>query len=221
VDRALPSALALTRTRDDVPSSPENWSDHVTSRITLISPAMNRSLREARFDDDGPLDPSGAARAESVAGSLRAAGRVLVSPTARCRETAAALGLAAVAEPRLAGLDMGRWRGLTLDEVMAREPDAAMSWLTDPDAAPHGGESVRALCERAGRWLETAAEFEGRTLAVVEQEIVRALAVTILGAPGPAFWRLDVPPLTATDLSGRAGRWNLRLGRDLGTTAAD
>ena len=188
----------------------------MTSRITLISPAMNRSLRETRFDDGSPLDPSGAARAESVAGSLQTAGRVLVSPTARCRETASTLGLTAVGEPELAGLDMGRWRGLTLDEVMAREPDAVMSWLSDPDAAPHGGESVRALCERAARWLEAAAGFEGRTLAVVEQEFVRALAVTVLGAPGPAFWRLDVPPLTATDLSGRSGRWNLRLGRELG-----
>lgn len=189
----------------------------MTSRITLISPAMNRSLRETRFDDDGPLDASGTARAESAAGSLRAADRVLVSPTVRCRDTASALGLAAVPEPELAGLDMGRWRGLTLDEVMTREPEAMTSWLTDPDAVPHGGESVRALCERAARWLQASAEFEGRTLAVVEQEIVRALAVTILDAPGPAFWRLDVPPLTATDLSGRSGRWNLRLGRELET----
>jgi broad specificity phosphatase PhoE len=188
----------------------------VTSRITLISPAMNRSLRETRFDDGAPLDASGTARAQSAAGSLRAADRVLVSPTVRCRETASALGLAAVPEPELAGLDMGRWRGLTLDEVMAREPDAVVSWLTDPDVAPHGGESVRDLCERAVRWLEAAARFEGRTLAVVEQEIVRALAVTVLDTPGPAFWRLDVPPLTATDLSGRSGRWNLRLGRELG-----
>ncbi|WP_019071129.1 histidine phosphatase family protein [Streptomyces hokutonensis] len=188
----------------------------MTSRITLISPALNRSLREARFDDGSALDPSGRARAESAAGSLGAADRVLVSPTARCRETASALGLAAVPARGLAGLDMGRWRGLTLDEVMAREPDAVLSWLSDPDAAPHGGESVRALCERAAGWLEAAATFEGRTLAVVEQELVRALAVTVLGAPGPAFWRLDVPPLTATDLSGQSGRWNLRLGRELG-----
>ncbi|WP_427919156.1 histidine phosphatase family protein [Streptomyces sp. cg40] len=187
----------------------------MTSRITLISPALNRSLREARFDDGSPLDPSGRARAESAAGSLGAADRVLVSPTARCRETASALGLTAVPEPELAGLGMGRWRGLTLDDVMATEPDAVLSWLSDPDAAPHGGESVRALCERAAGWLEAAA-FEGRTLAVVEQELVRALAVTVLGAPGPAFWRLDVPPLTATDLSGQSGRWNLRLGRELG-----
>ncbi|MFJ5302635.1 histidine phosphatase family protein [Streptomyces sp. NPDC088350] len=188
----------------------------MTSRITLISPAMNRSLRETRFDDDGPLDASGTARAESAAGSLRAADRVLVSPTARCRDTASALGLTAVPEPELAGLDMGRWRGLTLDEVMGREPDAVTVWLTDPGAAPHGGESVRALCARAARWLDAAAEFEGRILAVVEQEMVRALAVTVLDAAGPAFWRLDVPPLTATDLSGRSGRWNLRLGRELG-----
>lgn len=189
----------------------------MTSRITLISPAMNRSLRETRFDDGSPLDPSGATRAESVAGSLRSVDRVLVSPTVRCRETASALGLSGVAEAELAGLDMGRWRGLTLDEVMAREPDAVMAWLTDPDAVPHGGESVRGLCERAARWLDGAAEFEGGgTLAVVEQEFVRAVAVTVLDAPGSAFWRLDVPPLTATDLSGRAGRWNLRLGRELG-----
>ncbi|MFG2372507.1 histidine phosphatase family protein [Streptomyces sp. NPDC048504] len=188
----------------------------MTSRITLISPAMNRSLRETRFDDGSPLDPSGAARASSVAGSLRSADRVLVSPSVRCRETASALGLPGVAEAELAGLDMGRWRGLTLDEVMAREPDAVMAWLTDPDAVPHGGESVRGLCERAAGWLEGAAGFEGRTLAVVEQEFVRAVAVTVLGAAGAAFWRLDVAPLTATELSGRDGRWNLRLGRELG-----
>ncbi|MFJ3892249.1 histidine phosphatase family protein [Streptomyces sp. NPDC090083] len=188
----------------------------MTSRITLISPAMNRSLRETRFDDGCPLDPSGAARAAAVAGSLRAADRVLVSPSARCRETASALGLSAVVEPELAALDMGRWRGLTLDEVMGREPDAVMGWLTDPDAVPHGGESVRGLCERAVRWLEVAGGSEGRTLAVVEQEFVRAVVVSVLGAPGAAFWRLDVAPLTATEVSGRGGRWNVRLGRELG-----
>lgn len=189
----------------------------MTSRITLISPAMNRSLREARFDDGCPLDASGTAHAESAAGSLPAADRVLVSPTVRCRETASGLGLAAVEEPGLGGLDMGRWRGRTLDEVSAQEPDAVMRWLADPGSAPHGGESVRALCARAARWLDASARITGRTLAVVEPEIVRALAVTVLDAPEAVFWRLDVPPLAATALSGRSGRWNLRLGRELGT----
>lgn len=187
----------------------------MTSRVLLVSPAMSASLRQARFDDGGSLDAGGAARARSAAGSLPSAARVLASPSARCLETAAALGLEGVPVPELAGLDVGRWRGRTLDEVGAAEPDAVGRWLTDPGYAPHGGESVRELCARVGRRLAGARDLEGRTLAVVEPEVVRAAVVEALGMPVAAFWRLDVPPLTVTELSGRAGRWNLRLGRPL------
>ncbi|MFE4256149.1 histidine phosphatase family protein [Streptomyces sp. NPDC056910] len=190
----------------------------MTSRVTLISAATSRALREARFDDGCSLDASAAARARAAAGALPSADRLSVSPTVRCRETAKALGLDGVEAPELAGLDVGRWRGLTLDEVSAEDPAGIALWLSDLGAAPHGGESVRALCERVARWLDASAEFDGRTLAVVEPEVVRAVAVKILDAPVSAFWRLDVPPLTATDASGRSGRWNLRLGRTLGPT---
>ncbi|WP_330348054.1 histidine phosphatase family protein [Streptomyces sp. NBC_00582] len=192
----------------------------MTSRVSFVPPAMNTSLRLARFDDGCSLDAGGEARARAAAGSLRPAVRVLVSPSARCRETAAALGLDAVGEERLAGLDMGRWRGLTLDEVGAAEPQEVGRWLADPDAAPHGGESVTDLCARVGRWLDTARETEGHTIAVVEPEIVRAVVVRVLGAPTAAFWRLDVPPLSVTSVSGRDGRWNLRLGQPLDPAAA-
>ena len=195
---------------------PQDRSEGLTSRVALISPATSRSLREARFDDGSPLGASGAARARSAARALRATDGVLVSPTPRCRETASALGLEAKQVPELAGLDVGRWRGRTLDEVGSAEPQAVARWLADPDVAPHGGESVRALCARVAVWLHAMHGAEGRTLAVVEPEIVRAVAVKVLDPPEATFWRLDVPPLTATDLSGRAGRWNLRLGRALG-----
>ena len=190
---------------------------------------MNASLRLARFDDGAPIDDAGAARARAAAGALPTGGRVVTSPTVRCRETAAALGLAperaagspAAAKPvepvepvELAGLDVGRWRGLTLAEVGAAEPEAVARWLADPGCAPHGGESVEDLCARVARWLESSSR-EGRTLAVVEPEIVRAAVVHVLGTPVTAFWRLDVPPLTATSLSGRDGRWNLRTGEPL------
>ncbi|MFD3600968.1 hypothetical protein [Streptomyces sp. NPDC058656] len=88
------------------------------------------------------------------------------------------------------------------------------------------------LCERDAKWLETveepgsgATESDSaggsrpgsvRIIAVVEPEIVRAGVVRALGAPEPAFWRVDVPPLAATEFSGRAGRWNVRVGRALG-----
>ncbi|GAA3830219.1 histidine phosphatase family protein [Streptomyces chiangmaiensis] len=187
----------------------------MTSRVFFISPAMSASLRQTRFDDGGSIDDGGAVRARAAAGSLPPAIRVLTSPGVRCRETAAALGLDGTATPELAGLDVGRWRGRTLEEVGATEPEAVGRWLTDPGSAPHGGESVQDLCGRIARWLVTAPETDGRTLAVVEPEVVRAAVVHALDIPAAAFWRLDVPPLTATELSGRAGRWNLRLGRPL------
>jgi broad specificity phosphatase PhoE len=189
----------------------------MTSRVILISPAMNAALREARFDDGCPLDPSGVRLARASAGTLKA-DRAWLSPTVRCRETAGALGLEAEEASGPAGLDVGRWRGATLAEVSAAEPEAVARWLDDPGSAPHGGETVRALCDRAVRWLETAAAAardSGRTFAVVEPEIVRAVVVRVLGAPESAFWRVDVAPLTATEFSGGSGRWKVRAGRPL------
>ncbi|GAA2692211.1 histidine phosphatase family protein [Streptomyces lunalinharesii] len=189
----------------------------MTSRVILVSPASNPALRRARFDEGAPLDAAGAARAAAAAGSLPAADRVHVSPTVRCRETAAALGLAGPSGPEAepAAWDVGRWRGRTLDEVAAAEPAELALWLSDPGAAPHGGESVRDLCARVARWWADCGGHDGRTVAVVEPEVVRAVVVGVLGAPEAAFWRIDVPPLTATEFTGRSGRWNLRLGRAL------
>ncbi|MFF1461065.1 histidine phosphatase family protein [Streptomyces sp. NPDC058330] len=187
----------------------------MTSRVVLISPATSPALRQARFDADGPIDARGAARARAAAGSLPRALRVVTSPGARCRGTAAELGLRAEDAPELAPLDVGRWRGRTLDEVGAGEPEAVARWLSDPASAPHGGEAVRDVCARVGTWLDSVARLDGRTLAVVEPEVVRAAVLHALDLPVAAFWRIDVPPLTATELSGRAARWNLRLGSPL------
>lgn len=184
----------------------------------LISPAISLALREARFDDGCPLDAAGLRLARTAAGTLTAVDRAWVSPSVRCRETAMALGLDAAVVPELAGIDMGRWRGATLADVSAKQPEQVALWLADPASAPHGGESVREFGDRIAAWLESTARLDGRTVAVVDPEVVRAAAVRVLGAPEPTFWRIDVPPLTATELSGRSGRWNLRLGQPLGGT---
>ncbi|MEU9136474.1 histidine phosphatase family protein [Streptomyces sp. NPDC048404] len=191
----------------------------MTSRVFLISAAIGEALREARFDDgSSPVDASGlrAARSAADAGAVPAGARLWVSPTTRCRQTAEALGLeGGVETAELAPLAVGRWRGATLAEVSAKEPEAVARWLADPASAPHDGESVRTFCDRVAERLDRAAGLDGRTVAVVEPEVVRALVVRALGAPEPAFWRVDVPPLTVTELSGRAGRWNVRAGRPL------
>lgn len=194
----------------------------MTVRVMLISPAMSAALREARFDDDIPLDEAaldeaGARRARTAAagGALPDADRRVSGTSRRCAETAAALGLRAEDEPALRSWDMGRWRGRRLDEVSESEPESVSAWLTDPAAAPHGGESLLALCDRVGGWLESLQGDAGRVLAVTEPAVVRAAVVHALALPAETFWRLDVAPLTLTELSGRTGRWNLRCGRPL------
>lgn len=190
----------------------------MTLRALLLSPATGPALRAARFDDDSPLDEHGIAQARAVAGAVPCASRHLTTPSRGCRETAAALGLSAEPAPGLAGLDVGRWRGLGLDELAAAEPEAVAAWLADPAAAPHGGESVVALVGRVGAWLDGLgdADGDGRVLAVAGPAVIRAAVVHALALPPQAFWRLDVRPLTLTALSGRAGRWNLRCGETLG-----
>ncbi|MFF4215192.1 MULTISPECIES: histidine phosphatase family protein [Streptomyces] len=181
----------------------------MTVRVMLISPAAV-AAHEARFGDDGPLDAA-ALRRTRAAGPLPAAGRVLTAPSPRCRETAAVLGAdAAGDEPALRDLDAGRWRGRELMELGASEPEALAAWLTDPDAAPHGGESVRDVIARAGEWLDGLED--GRVLAVAAPAAIRAAVVHGLALPAQSFWRLDVQPLSVTELTGRGGRWNLRCG---------
>ncbi|MGW0749834.1 histidine phosphatase family protein [Streptomyces sp. NPDC002587] len=107
-------------------------------------------------------------------------------------------------------LDTGRWAGRTLEEVAAEDPAAVRSWLTDPAYAPPGGESVEALVARAGNWLDGLGPGTHRVTA--DQAFVRAAVVHALELGPHTFWRLDARPRTLTELSGRTGRWNLRLG---------
>jgi broad specificity phosphatase PhoE len=180
-------------------------------RITLLAPAVNAALRQVRFDD-APPDAAAVRRARAAAGALPHHDVTFTAPSARCRGTAEALGLDAAVAPELCDLDVGRWRGRSLDEVGREAPEEAAAWLADPAAAPHGGESLLDLVERIGGWLESRAGEDGRVLAVADPAVVRAALVYALDLPPRTFWRLDVAPLTATGLSGRSGRWNLRCG---------
>jgi broad specificity phosphatase PhoE len=114
----------------------------------------------------------------------------------------------ASADAEIRGWDLGAWGGRTLADVSAGRQDAVAAWLSDPRAAPHGGESLAGLVGRVRAWLERAPA--GHTLAVCAPAVVRAAVVVVLDAPEQAFWRLDVAPLTVTDLRGGPKRWTVR-----------
>jgi len=83
------------------------------------------------------------------------------------------------------------------------------AWLADPDAAPHGGESLAAVRARVTEWLATLTPARGTTFAVTHASVLRAAVAYAVQASPPGFWRIDAPPLTQARLHGRGGGWTL------------
>lgn len=187
----------------------------MTIRLSLVCHASTPALRRASFPDDESLDAIGQSEAAAAAIDKRwAVSLCATAPERRARETAAALGLVAEIDERLRDCDYGRWRGASLRGLQADEPEAVQAWLTDPAAAPHGGESLLALLTRIGGWLDqlsltSPGAGSARVLAVTHPAVIRAAIVHALGAGPAASWRIDVRPLTRVAMSGHAGRWNL------------
>ncbi len=175
-------------------------------RLTLVSHAMTEATVAGRFPTDEPLSELGCRQVAGVAAD--GTDRDLVGPEKRTRQTAQLLGLRAAAESRLSDLDYGDWRGQPLDRV---DSDGLQTWLTDPYAAPHGGESIVALVARVTDWLSSLTHNAIRTTAVTHPAVIRAALLVTLDAPPKSFWRFDVAPLSRTVLHHRGGSWTLRL----------
>jgi broad specificity phosphatase PhoE len=81
--------------------------------------------------------------------------------------------------------------------------------MIDPDAAPHGGEPLRAFFSRVAEWLDDQAAGEGAAAAITHGGVVKAALVHALGAPLDVFWRIDAAPLSVTELHAHDGRWTV------------
>jgi broad specificity phosphatase PhoE len=176
-------------------------------RLILVRHASTRALRRACFAPEDALDARGRAQAEALRGTLPSRADALAAPCLAAFQTASLAGYAPVRiEQALADGDYGRWAGRTLQDVQREEHEAVAEWLADPDAAPHGGESVRALLRRVAAWIEAQADLDGTVVAVAPASVVRAAVVAALDAPAAAFWRLDVAPASVTELHLEPGR---------------
>ena len=175
-------------------------------RLTFVSHGMTDAMVAGRFPADEELNAIGVRQAVAVP-DLGAVDSAFCGPERRTTQTAESLGLLATAEPHLADLDCGRWRGAGLDAV---DGEDLATWLTDPASAPHGGESVAALIERVRDWLGSLAARSERIVAVTHPAVVRAALVIAFDAPPKSFWRSDVGPATRTVMHLRGSAWTLR-----------
>lgn len=182
----------------------------MATRLTLVSHAPTVATRAARFPDDEPPDEHGTAQAGAASAALRRVDETRCGPELRCRRTAAALGLTPVIDPALADLNAGVWRGRGLAELVDADAAGLQAWLSDPAAAPHGGETLHDLLSRVAGWLDGVGGTTGRIVAITHPSVIRAALIHVLRARPESFWRVDVTPLSRTELAGSGGRWTLR-----------
>ncbi len=179
-------------------------------RFTFIRHASTGATRRSIFARDEPLDARGRESATAVRVPVER-GDVWCATSLRARETASLLGLVNLTSTTaLDECDYGNWSGRALVEVMEEEPELLASWHRDPTSAPHGGESLIQVANRAHAWLQDRAASDGWTVAVTSSDVIATLIVNALGADLSAVWRLDLAPLHATMLHVRKGRVTVR-----------
>jgi len=175
--------------------------------LALLSAAPTAAQRRGAFATDEGAE-SGALEGLHAPAVLAGDGCER-GPERRCLETADSLALASALQPILRAWDLGTWAGRTIAELGEEAPESLGAWREDPDAAPHGGETLSELLDRAGAWLDEPSERE-RAVAVADASVVRACVIHALGADWHAYWRLDLPPLTASVLTHGSGVWRVR-----------
>jgi broad specificity phosphatase PhoE len=178
-------------------------------RLLLVRHAPTDATRQSAFPRDEPLDERAREQAALLAERLPQRCEAVSSPALRCRETALAAGLDPTPDPALAECDFGSWAGRSFADIDAANPAGARTWMTDPDSAPHGGESLTDFARRVAQWLDAQAQRTGSAVAVTHAGVVKGALVHALSAPIESFWRIDVAPLAITELHAHDGRWTI------------
>lgn len=128
--------------------------------------------------------------------------RVIASPARVARQTAEWITEAFEIVPAFDDVDYGRWRGLSLREAGEREPEHVAAWLADPQAHPHGGESIAMLAARVAGGLALIDRLNPRERCIVVTHalVVKVALAHALGLPLQSVYGMDFAPLSSTIL---------------------
>ena len=160
---------------------------------------------------DPPLDDTGRQQARRLAGVLATGAfgevvRVVSSPLARTRETAAALGVPVEVDDRFVELDYGEFDGVPLVDVPVATWDA---WRRDVHFRPPGGETLAELGERvrvACEELLADVPESGTVVVVSHVSPIKAAAAWAMGVDDSVSWRMHLDPASVTTVAVRGGR---------------
>ena len=139
---------------------------------------------------DGPLTVNGQRQAAQLAEFLAAVelSAIYTSPMIRASQTAACCAesrdLSAAPLDSLKECRVGRWQGLSWDQIRERDPAECERFLADPALEPHpGGESYQDLLARVAPAIDgILAAHTGKNVLVVAHNMVnRAYLAHLLG----------------------------------------
>jgi broad specificity phosphatase PhoE len=175
----------------------------MAQRLLIVAHAVTPATNALIFGDPGELLPGEIRRLRRRAASW------VRGPEKACQATAERLGGNAEPIHELRGCDFGAWAGKPLVDIAVDDPGGLEAWLHDPQAAPHGGESLAELINRVGRVLDDHPWPEGRNLSVVTPLVARALLVHALSAAPEVIFHIDIGPLSRALISRSQQMWRL------------
>lgn len=160
-------------------------------------PVGGQKLRGAL---DDPLSELGWEQMQLSTKNKQAWESIVTSPLSRCHafadQLSKDLALPLNINPQFKEINFGVWEGLSVKELMKKEPDALRNYWQDPDNhAPKNSEKMDAFLMRIHHaWDALIEESIGKhRLLVCHGGVIRAIIMHVLGMPKAHLWNIDVP----------------------------
>ncbi|CCH78434.1 Phosphoglycerate mutase [Nostocoides japonicum T1-X7] len=203
-----PPGGAPTLVAEALAYDPEN-----PTRVVLVRHGVTDFTDEGRLDGRGGADPSlnetGRRQARAAADAVRqlvgdTPVRLVTSTLARAVETgavvAAALDVAAEADPAWDEQSFGDWDGVLMGDLRTEDPAGFRALRADPAYARPGGESHEELVARVVPAWERVLADGGTTVVVCHRKVIMVVLAHVLGLDHVSAWRLAAAPGSLTAL---------------------
>jgi alpha-ribazole phosphatase len=181
---------------------------NIETNLWLIRHAPVDGPKGVIHGPDAPADLGNKAALAALTARLPPGAFAACSPARRTRETAAALGLAAVENAAFREQDFGAWTGRRHNDLMTELGDAYQAfWRSPAGNRPPGGESFVDQIARAEQGL--ASLPAGDAVLVVHSGTIRAVLAIALDLRPDNALRFVIDPLSLTRIDRLADGWRV------------
>ncbi len=138
-------------------------------------------------------------QAAALVAALPRVDRVISSPSLRACQTAAVLGVELELDERWLEMDYGEFDGVVITDLPR---DLFRNWMTDPEFAAPGGESLRMLATRVHAACEELLEAarDQEIVVVTHATPIKVAMAWALGVDVGIVWRSHVDQASITSV---------------------